>query len=348
MVVKICYVTFPNIATQFSGKGLDRYAYELVKGSRDRLGEESVVSISPATTFANYVFREMEIVSRLRRIHAQVYHATSEQGLRSLLIARKKPIVVSIHDLIPRYFLRNSPLVYANQLLHLSNVRFADEVVVSSSFYGDLLTKHQGVSDEMVSPVHYGVDHSAFKPLNERHINNNVKLLFLGGLNELKGVRDVIEAFAFFSKSSNATLVIAGRGKDANGLKSLARERKVADRIVFTGYVDEGSLPGLYNSADLLVWPSSLGFGLPTLEAMSCGTPVIAADCFDSKEYMQGGALLYSGKDAESLSDRFGSVVTSNDGWKAWSLKALKWSQNFSWDKMMDEVFSVYRRVANV
>jgi len=290
----------------------------------------------------------METVSKLRGIHAKVYHATSEYGLRSLLLARKKPIVVTIHDLIPRLFLRNSPLVYANQLMHLGNIRFADQVIVSSSFYGNLLAKHRGLSLERMNPVHYGVDHSTFKPLSERCLNSNIKFLYLGGLNRLKGIRDAIEAFALFSRSSNATLIIAGKGKDESSLKNLARRLKIIDRIVFAGYVAENSLPSLYNSADALVWPSSLGFGLPTLEAMSCGTPVIAADYLDSKEYMHGGALLYSGRSAQGLSDRFRSVIISNEAWKAWSQKALEWSENFSWDKMIDEIFSVYSKVARI
>jgi len=347
-MTKICYVTFPNVATKVSGRGLDRYAYELVNHSRDRLSQQSVVSVSPPTTFASYVFREMETVSQLRGIHAQIYHATSEYGLRSLMIARKKPIVVTLHDLIPRFFLRNSPLVYANQLLHMGNAKFADQVIVSSRFYGNLLTKHQGLSSERMNPVHYGVDHSTFKPEGERRINSDVKFLYLGGLNKLKGIRDAIEAFALFSKGSTATLIIAGKGRDESSLKNLARQRKLADRITFTGYVDENSLPGLYNSVDALLWPSYLGFGLPTLEAMSCGTPVIAADCLDSREYLQGGALLYSGKNADELSDRFQSVVISNEAWKAWSRKALEWSETFSWHKMMDEIFSVYGKVAHI
>ncbi len=259
MAASICYVTFPNIATKFSGKGLDRYAYELVHGSSERLGKESVVSVSPSTTLTSYVIREMELVSRLRRVRAKIYHATSEYGLRALLIARKKPIVVSIHDLIPLYFFRSSPLKYANQLFHLRSARFADQTIVSSRFYGSLLTRTLGVSPERITAVQYGVDHSWFKPATERQLSDIATILFLGGLNPLKGIKDVIRAFEILSQRSTATLIIAGKGKATKSLKALAREKEVAHRTHFTGYVDEKDLPKLYNSADVLVWPSYLG-----------------------------------------------------------------------------------------
>lgn len=309
---------------------------------KKRLGEESVVSLSPSTTFANLVYREMALVSQLRKVRAKIYHATSEFGLRALLIAHKRPIVVSIHDLIPLYFLRRAPLRYANQLLHLQNTRFANEIVVSSRFYCNLLADTFRISSKKMTPVHYGVDHSTFKPFNERSLNLEIRVLFLGGLNPLKGAADLIGAFGAFSIANRSSLIVAGKGKGAMSFKALAQNKKIADRTEFPGFVKENELPSLYNSVDVLVWPSYFGFGLPTLEAMACGTPVIANDCFDSPEYVRGGAMIYKTKDVQQLSDRLSSLVLSADNWKMWSERALNWSKNYSWDKMFDGVMSVY------
>ena len=219
---------------------------------------------------------------------------------------------------------------------------------MASQFYGQRLVESFGVPSNRIKVVYYGVDHSVFKAFNDRRMNDITTFLFLGGLNPMKGVRDVIEAFALFDQSSDALLVIGGKGKALTDLENLARKRHVAKRTLFPGYVPERDLPGLYNSADALVWPSYLGFGLPTLEAMSCGTPVIGADCFDCKEYIHGGALLYPRRDVKQLSDRFASLVESKNIWKDWSMRALKWSENFSWTKMMNEIFSTYKKLANI
>ncbi len=170
----------------------------------------------------------------------------------------------------------------------------------------------------------------------------------MGGLNPLKGIKDVIRAFEILSQRSTATLIIAGKGKATKSLKILAREKEVAHRTHFTGYVDEKDLPKLYNSADVLVWPSYLGFGLPTLEAMSCGTPVVCADALDAREYVDGGGLMYPPSDVQVLSERLVSVVGSKKEWKEWSSRGIKWSEKFSWDKMSDEVISAYSQLANL
>src|SRR5207245_8892282 len=95
----VSFVTFPNYPTKNSGRGLDRYAYELIRGVGQRSGFD-VQFVAPKTNRADYVIREVETAIRLSRIDAKIYHATSEYGLGCLLLAKKRPIVVTIHDLL--------------------------------------------------------------------------------------------------------------------------------------------------------------------------------------------------------------------------------------------------------
>src|SRR2546430_5986995 len=340
----ICYVTLPNYPTRRSGKGQDRYAYELIKGA-SQFPRSNVLALSSPVNKGNYLIKELETISRLRGICANVYHATSEYGLRSILVTRKRHTVVTVHDLIPYLFLRHSPIVYANQLMHLSLVRLADRIITHSRFYGEFLARVYKIPAHQVEVTYYGVDHNIFQREIGRSRNPTPRILFLGGLSQLKGVGDVIEAFANFSKSSDGELVIAGQGKRSKDLKELASRLNVSKLTTFPGFVDEDFLPQLYNSVDLVVWPSRSGFGLPILEAMACGTPVIAADCLDAKEYLGEGGLSYAPGDIPSLDERMHWVLESERSWRLWSERALKRSENFSWEQMAYQVCQSYLQI---
>ena|SRR3989442_7116468 len=338
----ICYVTIPNYPTISSGKGQDRYAFELINGARNRFGSE-VVSVSPLANKSNYLLKQFETFSRLRQVHARIYHATSEFGLTGLLAARKTPVVVSVHDLIPRIFFSQSPLLYATQLMHLGLIKHASRVITSSKFYATMLSRVYHFPRERIDVAHYGVDHVLFRGVPGRVKNEVPKVLYLGSLNPLKGVRDVIEGFALFSKTSKAELIIAGRGSQ-KGLKELASNLGIGDQTTILGFVSEAKLPGLYNSVDVVVWPSRTGFGLSILEAMSCGTPVVAADSLDTKEYLGDGGNSYCVGEIEKLSERLGTVLQSEESWQHWAENASKWSQNFSWGQMVSTVVDTYQK----
>ena len=340
----ICYVTLPNYPTTRSGKGQDRYAYELIKGASQFPGS-NVLALSSPVSRRNYLIRELETISQLRGISANVYHATSEYGLRSILVTRKRHTVVTVHDLIPHLFLRHSPIVYANQLMHLSLVRLADRIITHSRFYSEFLARIYKIPAQQVEVTHYGVDHNNFQRKIGRARSATPRILFLGSLNQLKGVGDVIEAFAKFSKSLTSELVIAGRGKFSKDLKELASRLDVSKVTAFPGFVDETFLPQLYNSVDVVVWPSRSGFGLPILEGMACGTPVIGADCLDAKEYLGDGGLSYAPGDIPNLDEQLHRVLESDRSWRHWSERALKWSENFSWEHMASQVCQSYLKI---
>jgi glycosyltransferase involved in cell wall biosynthesis len=340
--MEICYVTLPNYPTAKSGRGQDRYAYELITRAH-QLPRSTILTLEAYANKSNFLAKELETISRLRRVNAHVYHATSEYGLRSILITRKKHTVVTVHDLIPYLFLKHSPIIYANQLMQLSLARLADRIITHSKFYRDLLTRIYRIPPEQVAVTYYGVDHDMFRQKPGRVRDYRPKILFLGGLNQLKGVKDLVDAFVELSRSSNAQLLIGGRGKQESELKDLVAQNGIAGSTTFLGFVEEKTLPELYNSVDLVVWPSRLGFGLPMLEAMSCGTPVIAANCLDAREYLGNGGRSYEAGDISGLAESIQSIIQSEESWQGWSEKALKWSENFSWNTMVSQIGESYR-----
>ncbi|MEA3458002.1 MAG: glycosyltransferase family 1 protein, partial [Candidatus Thermoplasmatota archaeon] len=116
--------------------------------------------------------------------------------------------------------------------------------------------------------------------------------------------------------------------------------------VVFTGYVSDEDLPALYNAADLFVYPSIYeGFGLPPLEAMACGTPVITSNTSSLPEVVGDAGIMVDPPDVDRLADAMHEVLT-NEGLRANMIKkGLGRAEMFSWEKCARETLEVYEEV---
>ena len=131
-------------------------------------------------------------------------------------------------------------------------------------------------------------------------------ILYLGGFSERKNVSSIIIAFSKIYKDLNKkyNLVIVGGYNDADQkLVKLATELKINSHVIFTGFVPEDHLPLFYNCCDAFIYPSFYeGFGLPPLEAMNCGAPVIASNLTSIPEVVGDGGILINPYDVSEIS----------------------------------------------
>jgi len=123
----------------------------------------------------------------------------------------------------------------------------------------------------------------------------------------------------------------------------MARLLDLENSVRFLGFIPEKELPYYYNSADVFVFPSSLGLGLMLLDAMACGTPVIAGSTFDTPEYVEEAGLLVKPGDEEGLADALLMVLIDNKLKTTLSLKAIHQARKFSWEKTANETLKVYQ-----
>lgn len=116
--------------------------------------------------------------------------------------------------------------------------------------------------------------------------------------------------------------------------------------VIFTGYISDGDLPALYNAADLFVYPSLYeGFGLPPLEAMACGCPVITSNTSSLHEVVGDAGIMVDPYDVDRLADAMHKVL-SNDGLREDMIKkGLERAEMFSWEKTARETLKVYEEV---
>src|SRR3989338_2791916 len=208
--------------------------------------------------------------------------------------------VIIVHDLsywrYPEFFTLKSiiwhKIIMAKKIIQESDVIIADSVNTKNDLVHLLKIK-----DDKIKVIYGGVD-PKFQPVDNKIELERVKrryklpnrfLLFLGTLEPRKNIESIIEAFNQL-KTDHYLVIGGGDGWKSKAIKQLAAEN---DKIKIVGYVKEEDKKGLYNLADVFVYPSYYeGFGLPLIEAMACGTPVIAGSNSSQAEVVANAGLL--------------------------------------------------------
>ena len=263
-------------------------------------------------------------------------------GLSTNISCKK---IVTIHDLIPYVmpetvgrgyllkFLKEMPIIIGN----------SDGIITVSEFSKKDILKYFPINESKIFVTPLAAD-SKYTPLDKLHCKNflekayNLKnpfLLYLGGFSERKNVASVITAFSKVYKalSENYKLVIVGNYKDTSQkLVKLTNDLNMQTNIIFAGFVPEEHLPLFYNSCDALIYPSLYeGFGLPPLEAMNCGTPVIASNLTSIPEVVGDAGILINPYDTSGMALTIGNLLCNEKLKTELSAKGLIRAKQFSW-----------------
>ena len=173
-------------------------------------------------------------------------------------------------------------------------------------------------------------------------------ILALGGIDPRKNTDAVLMAYLEFRRRSNLRHKLAVVGLPAGATARFARiaERAgLAQDVEFPGFVSDDELVSLYNAASMFVYPSRYeGFGLPVLEAMSCGTPVIASTAGAVPEVAGDAAILVDPDDMRALSDAIIGLASDTSARRVLSAKGLRRASEFSWARCARETIDAYER----
>lgn len=174
-------------------------------------------------------------------------------------------------------------------------------------------------------------------------------LLFVGRLVKSKGVEYLIKALPKVNKTfPNAKLLIIGDGPEKDDLKKLADKLKLNKNIIFLGNKKNNQLPAFYNLADVLVGPSiNEGFGIVFLEALACGTPVIASDIGGIKDIIKEGqaGVMVKPKDCEALADEIIKLLSNKEKIKKINQTAPEFVKNFNWQNNIKKHLQIYYKI---
>ncbi len=267
------------------------------------------------------------------------------------------PSVVTIYDLsfllYPESF-KHSKRFYLGLFTRLSAKRARRIIAISESTKRDVV-RLLGVPPEKVEVVYCGID-EAFRPLAEDQVATFRSkrglperfILFVGTIEPRKNVARLIEAFADLQtcKLANLKLVIGGaKGWFCEHVFARVEELGLEGDVMFPGYIPVSELPLWYNAAELFVYPSLYeGFGLPPLEAMACGTPVVAANTSSLPEVVGEAGLTVDPLDVEGLAEAMRRALSDEALRQEMRERGLQRAKGFSWTKTARETVQVYRR----
>jgi glycosyltransferase involved in cell wall biosynthesis len=268
---------------------------------------------------------------------------------------------VTIHDMSLTLFPRYHPArrVLLNRPLVDVAAHRADAIItVSQSAKRDILRLYN-LAPERVHVVHEAAAPS-FQPIRDTMERERVRrrydladrfILYVGTIEPRKNLPKLIEGFARRRNSGDLPhqLVCAGPyGWLSRDIEDRIERLQIEHAIRFTGYVPFDDLPALYSLAELFVFPSLYeGFGLPVIEAMACGTPVITGSAGALSEIGGGAVEAVERLDAESLGDAMVGLARSRERRENLSALGLQRAHTFSWERAARETLDIYRRAAS-
>lgn len=264
--------------------------------------------------------------------------------------------VVTVHDLS---FLRYPEGAEPNLRAYLSaaiprSVREADLVLGDSESTRQDVIELLGVDRDRVEVVYPGVG-QAFRVIEDRHHLAMVRELFgldrpfilnVGTLEPRKNLVTLLDAYAALRGGGlkHRLVVAGGQGWLYDGVFRRAEELSLKEDVLFLGYVAEEHLPALYGLADLLVFPSLYeGFGLPPLEAMACGTPVITSDSSSLPEVVGEAGLMVPAQDPDALAEAIATVLGDPGLREDLVRKGLSRASQFTWQAAGEKLLAIYQ-----
>lgn len=270
--------------------------------------------------------------------------------LPSLLPGRMAK-VVTIHDLVWK-FAGETMRPFSRWLdatLMPQAVRIADKVITVSIHTTYDVLKEMPYAEGKIHPISLGA--SNLMPAAELSSLELIGVdapyfLFVGTLEPRKNLVGLIEAFSKLPlniRNSVLLVIVGGKGWGGVDIVAIARKFGVEDHIRVLGYVTDKQLATLYTFARFLAMPSFYeGFGLPLLEAMSRGTPVLTSNCASMPEVAGDAGLLVDPHDVNSISKALEKMLINDTLVRNFQAKTITNAQRFSWDRTSQETFQIF------
>jgi glycosyltransferase involved in cell wall biosynthesis len=308
------------------------------------------------TRAGRILWEQTQLPSLAERLALDVLHCPSYIcPLRRLSV----PYVVTIHDTIaldhPEWCTRANAMHFG--LLMGAAVRTAACVICVSSCAAEDLARRFPAMERKIRVIHPGLD-DVFTPSVDRERCERVQrryglsqayVLYVGNIEPKKNVMTLwLAQKRLRQRGLRHQLVIVGkRSWRSRPLLRLLRREAGESSVVLTGYVDRADLPCLYQMADAFVFPSLYeGFGFPPLEAMACGTPVVASNRGALAETLAQAALIVDPYDIDGIAEAVVALTRDSHLRDSCIRNGLKRRQDFDWSVAARETLAVYEEVA--
>lgn len=269
---------------------------------------------------------------------------------------KAKKIVCTLHDFsfkLQPHWHPKERLEYFNKNFYL--IQRATHIITGSKFTKKEIIDYMQISEDKISVIYHGVDHELYKtyPLKETQKTKDEFLLpkkfllFVGSIEPRKNLITLLKAYNLLSQEQKSELPLILVGFKGWKNKDIMKEiEKNKEYIRYLGFVTDTELAHIYNLATIFIYPSLYeGFGLPPLEAMACGAPVIVSNVASLPEVCGDAALYINPTDLQDIKDKILTLLNDETLRETLSQKGKAQAALFSWDKSAQEHLKVFQKV---
>lgn len=360
-------------ASWYRGTGIGTYTYQLLKNLElvdsaneyhffwpgddyNFLKSGPMIEVEKIGEKKDLFWEEVHIPTRLSEKGVEIYHIP-QNGI-GMPRRKESKFVVTIHDLIPytlpetvghgylRIFLNEIPKILEK----------ADLVITVSQYSKQDIIRFFNLAAEKIAVTHLAPE-DFYRPLPKKDLKLFLKkyhlrsgyILYVGGFSQRKNIRAIIKALARIKDQLPipVKLVIAGSvGRSYDDLVQLITKKQVEEDVIMPGFIPMEEMVYLYNGAKLFVYPSYYeGFGLPPLEAMACGVPVITSNVTSIPEVVGDGAELVDPDDDLSLAEKMYTLLSDENAWRSLQERGFKRVACFDWRKTAAQTLQAYYKL---
>ena len=282
-----------------------------------------------------------------------IYHAPGFV-LPLFKVNKKIKYIVTIADMT--FFSHPEHHIYWKQkyfkyMIPLS-IKKADQVIAISENTKQDILQMVPVDKKKIVVTYLGYD-TSFSRQDKEKIKSTLKkyeitfsyILFVGMLEPRKNIPSLIKAFAAIKEKKNHKQVIVGkRGWMYGEIFALIKNLKIEEQVVFTGYIPDEDLPSLYSGATCFVYPSFYeGFGIPIIEAMACGCPVITSNNSSMREIAGDAAILIDPYNLMDIQNAIELLIKDKEVRRRKEREGITQAKSFTWEKMILKTKMVYQ-----
>jgi glycosyltransferase involved in cell wall biosynthesis len=313
------------------------------------------------------IWEQIALPLAARRFGCDILHCTSNTAP----VFTKIPLVITLHDIIYmessfKKIMTGSGSNYQKfgnvyrKIVVPALMKKSRSIITVSEFEKKRIGSFFGMeNDQRLTAVYNGVS-GHFRPVTDKSELERVKdkyslpdhyFFFLGNTDPKKNTKGTLKAFSEFLKQTGSDMHLVMLDYERNELEKLLNEigdPGLISRILLTGYVANTDLPAIYCQSELFLYPSLReSFGIPMLEAMACGTPVITSDTSSMPEVAGDAALIIDPFNPEEITAAMIRITGDSALQSEMKTRGFARAVKFSWDAMARNVLDIYRRVGS-
>ena len=289
--------------------------------------------------------------NRMFNKNAQIYHFFNYIVPPNI----KGKVITTIHDIA---YLLYPETMDPKNLKRINDgidysIQRSDMIIAVSEYTKKMILEKYNIPDNKVEVVYNSFSvsdkYTEYPDLKDKYSIDNPYILYVGNLEPRKNIPRLIKAFSKLKKEnkiSHSLVIVGQKSWLFDEIFKTLEDEGISDQVLFTGFVDNMDKTSFYRHADLFIYPSLYeGFGIPILEAMAMGTPVVCSDSSSMPEVGGDAAFYIDPLDIESIANGIETVLGNEDLKKSMIEKGYEQIKKFSWDESAEKLKTLYKTI---